>query len=240
MQMGRNMRAKACAGIASSEIGDLLWKAFLKLIVASIETEKPGRQQKKERKKRICMFLIARRPGEASGGREKKKKRISSPIVLCPVTHDRQVFVNQQTEQATTTPSTAPEKIFHLRRGTTNATLVWELSPALANHKSPTNSLRILLSFFPSSSCRKETIVPRSSQSAKNHHLTKPELNRHHLTCKLTTRNQTGNQSSPSTIPLPSFLGLGLQCNINAINPRAGRRKDAAESSGSREGRNGG
>ncbi len=38
MQMGMDMGPKACAGIASSKIGDLLWKAFLKLVIVRVDT----------------------------------------------------------------------------------------------------------------------------------------------------------------------------------------------------------
>lgn len=38
LQMGMDMRPKACAGIASSKIRYLLWKAFLKLVIVRIDT----------------------------------------------------------------------------------------------------------------------------------------------------------------------------------------------------------
>ncbi len=87
--------------------------------------------------------------------------------------------------------------------------------------------------FFLYFSSRGQTIVPRAFHSAKN---TLPSPNQ---TAPSTARNQTGNQPSPGTIPPSSTFGLGLQCNIDAINPRTGRRKNAAESSGSRERRKG-
>lgn len=84
--MERNMRPKAYAGIASSEIGDLLWKAFLKLAVASIETEKPGTQPKKMKETYLYILNCPQARRGKWGEREEKESYLepNRSLLSCP------------------------------------------------------------------------------------------------------------------------------------------------------------
>lgn len=126
-------------------------------------------------------------------------------------TDDRQIFLNQQTEQSTTTPSKAPDLFLEFRRGTTNHTPIYDPSP-----------FSFLLFLFFSS--RRQTIVPRAFHPVKKPPPYQARTKPRHLTCKLTTRNQTGNQPNPGTsLHLPPSASV---CNATLMpSPANGASK---------------
>ena len=56
------------------------------------------------------------------GGVSEEKEPYLEPNSSLPIAHDRQIFLDQQTEQPTTSPSKAPDLFSEFRRGTTNHT----------------------------------------------------------------------------------------------------------------------
>ena len=135
----------------------------------------------------------------------------------------------------------SPRFFFRLRRDTTNTIpyRVKDLSPAPENHKPSTCSRPFLYSSFSSSACVEQTFLPQpihwSKKPPPNQAQTRPPS--YHLSTHHTELNRY--QAIPGIIP-PSFPSASV-CNATLMpsNPRAGRRKNAAESSWSREGSKG-
>lgn len=121
---------------------------------------------------------------------------------------------------STIPPSKAPDFLTPQRHNHPHAHQIGKFYPVSANHKPPTCGLSFSFLFVLLFLSR-QSFLPQAFHPKKNHRITKPELNRRHLT----TRSQTGNQPSPSTIPPSSYFDLGLQCSIIAIKPANGASK---------------